>query len=258
MKLKIFIFAVLIQSLAFTGEIKAVIFDCDGTLIDNGNGFFLTWEYALRRQGYELSPEQFWKFMNVNGLVGSAKADDMIANYYNELLGCDCKKQLLEDKKGYGAQLRLKYEFPPIEPTVNFLRHLAKEKESLGLKLGLASGGPKTHILRVLTRFNLDQCFDVIVSGTDDLAHYNDGEGTNKPKPYIYQHAAQLLGIAPEECVAIEDSHVGVSSAVNAKCITVAVPNACTMGEDLSQAHLKIVSFEGITPVDFLQIINQK
>ncbi len=236
-------------------NIKAIIFDCDGTLIDNGNGYFLDWQYALQRQGYELTPEEFWRFMDKNELVGAPGADAIIVKYCCELLGRDSTNELLEDNRAFSTQRQANYDFPGIEPTVTFLHQLAKEKELLGFKLGLASGGTKKHILRTLNRLGLDKYFDVIVSGWDDLIYYNDPEGTNKPKPYIYLHAAKLLELSPDQCVAIEDSRTGISSAVHAGCIAVAVPNTYTLKHDLTHAHLKIASFEGMSPADFLQAI---
>jgi hypothetical protein len=53
----------------------------------------------------------------------------------------------------------------------------------------------------------------------------------------------------------INDSHAGVSSAVSAGCITVAIPNAYTAKQDLSHAHLKVISFVDVTPTDFLQTV---
>lgn len=235
-------------------DLKAIIFDCDGTLIDNGIEFFLNWQYALQRQGYELNANEFWDFMNKNRLVGSPGSDEIIVKYCCELLGRDCANEMLEDKKAFSARLYQICEFPAIEPTVNFLHALGKEKECLGLKLGLASAGRKERILRVLKKLNVDHYFDVIVS-FDDLTDYSDPEGVNKPKPYVYLHATKLLGLLPEQCAAIEDSYAGVSSAVSAGCITVAIPNAYTAQQDLSHAHLEMISFANITPTDFLQII---
>ena len=234
--------------------IKAIIFDCDGTLIDNGIGYFLDWQHALRCQGYELNADEFWDFMNRNKLVGAPGADEIIVKYYCELLGRECPDVILKDKKAFSTKLHQTYEFPAIKPTVNFLHALAKEKEGFGLKLGLASANKKENILRVLKRLKVDQYFDVIVSA-DDLTHYNDPEGTNKPKPYIYLHAAKLLGLHPEECAAIEDSRTGISSAVSAGCIAIAIPNAYTAQQDLSHAHLKMTSFADVTPTDFLHTI---
>lgn len=235
-------------------HIKAVIFDCDGTLIDNGIGYFLDWQHALQCQGHELNADEFWDFMNKNRLVGAPGADEIIVRYCCELVGRECANEILKDKKAFSANLHQTYEFPAIEPTVNFLHALGKSKENLGLQLGLASANTKENILRVLKRLNVDPYFDVIVSA-EDLTEFNDPEGINKPKPYIYLQAAKLLGLHPEQCAAIEDSRTGISSAVSAGCIAIAIPNAYTAQQDLSHAHLKVISFVDVTPTDFLQTI---
>jgi len=235
-------------------DIKAVIFDCDGTLIDNGSGYFLDWQHALKCQGHLLNADQFWDFMNKNRLVGAPGADEIIVNYCCELVGRECTNEILKDKKAFSTKLHQTYEFPPIEPTVNFLRALGKAKKDLGLKLGLASANTKENILRVLKRLNVDHYFDVIISA-EDLSDYHDPEGINKPKPYIYLQAAKQLRLRPEQCVAIEDSHTGISSAVSAGCLTIAIPNPYTAQQDLSQADLKVISFADVTPTDFLQTI---
>ena len=58
--------------------------------------------------------------------------------------------------------------------------------------------------------------FDVVVSG-DDVTH-------SKPHPEAYLRAAELLGVAPENCLAIEDSHPGIASASASGAVTVGVP----------------------------------
>src|SRR5262249_53665661 len=122
-------------------------------------------------------------------------------------------------------------------------------------KLAVASGARKEEILQNLKSLNIEHYFDVILSGRDDLSEYQDLEGTNKPKPYVYLKVAQELGFKPEECVAIEDSRTGVTSAVKPGCFTIAVPNDYTQQHDLSHAHMKIKSFEGLSINDFFLMV---
>jgi HAD superfamily hydrolase (TIGR01509 family) len=65
--------------------------------------------------------------------------------------------------------------------------------------------------------------FDVTVCG-DDVRH-------TKPDPEPYQRAAELLGVDPASCVALEDSPNGVASAEAAGCATVAVPQVAPIPE---------------------------
>jgi len=60
--------------------------------------------------------------------------------------------------------------------------------------------------------------FDVTVCG-------DEVEGLNKPHPRPYLKAAELLGVAPEKCVAVEDSPPGTASAVAAGCTVLVIPN---------------------------------
>jgi beta-phosphoglucomutase-like phosphatase (HAD superfamily) len=146
MKLLKVLYILLISSFSPTlahTEIKAVIFDFDGTLIHTGIGYFLEWQYAFQRHGYELNSDEFWDFMNQNNLVGSPKADEMTIRYFSELLGRDCSQEIYRDKQMFSHKFHESSEFPPIEATVNFLHALGKAKEELGLKIGLASANTK-------------------------------------------------------------------------------------------------------------------
>ena len=83
-----------------------------------------------------------------------------------------------------------------------------------------------------------DGTFDVVVTG-DEVSH-------GKPHPEPYRAAARLLGVAPEDCVAIEDSPTGVRSAVAAGVPTLAVPHVVTVPEMAGAVHLD--SLAGLTP----------
>lgn len=236
--------------------IKAIIFDFDGTLIDNGSAHFIEWQYALAQQGFALQAEEFWEFMNKNKLIGSPTANEPIARHYCALLGRDCAATLLKDQLYYALRLQEMCEFTPIEPTVRFLRRLGEEKVRLGIQIGLASANNKRNILRVLTKLGVIQYFDVVVAA-DDVSHIQDLEGTNKPKPYVYLHASELLGLHPSECVAIEDSRTGISSAVTAGCFAIAIPNVYTASQDLSLAHWHMNSLEDVSPTHFLCMVGK-
>lgn len=242
---------VLSQTLVHDWKIKAIIFDCDGTLIDTEKVQYLAWVHAFQKQGHNLTKIQYahWNFLS-----GLPKANVMIAELGTEILGHDCKQVLLKDMYDF-CEAYYEKGWPPIKDTINFLHQIAKEKNKLGLQIGLASGNSKYNILRHLRCLGIEKYFDVIVSGHDDLGDYVDSDGKNKPKPYVYLEAAKQLKLDPKQCVAIEDSNVGVVSAVTAGCITVAVPNVFTTSHDLSRANLIINSFSGTSVDEFLQML---
>ena len=145
-----------------------------------------------------------------------------------------------------------------IQPMVDFVRCLSENKKRLGLQLGLASSAPKEEILINLRQIGLENVFDLVISGSEDLESYIDAEGKNKPKPYIYQHAMKTLRIFPAQCVVIEDSATGVSSSVSAGCFTIAVPNIYTRDQDLSDAHLQMESLVDMNVDSFFQMIGNR
>lgn len=226
--------------------VKAIIFDCDGTLVDSEYAHLISWQYALKKQGGDLPPEEYYTYVGKTAVAN--------ANTLAEKVGRDCAEEILEDKRAHYRILQNKGH-PPIEHIIDFLHRLAREKDSLGLKIGLASAAKKEEILINLRHHQIEHLFDVILSGQDDLSSYNDPEGVNKPKPYIYLHAAKILDLSPDECVVIEDSRSGVIAGIDAGCLTIAVPNSYTQYQDLSHAHLKVESFSTMSVDGFLKTV---
>jgi beta-phosphoglucomutase len=124
--------------------------------------------------------------------------------------------------------------------------------------LALASSAPKEEILVNLKQMGLENAFDLIISGSDDLREYVDAEGTNKPKPYIYIESAKRLGISPACCLVFEDTKAGVDAAARAGMVAVAVPNQFTLTHDFSNAHQVISSYEEFSSFDVLTQIGEK
>ena len=224
-----------------------VIFDCDGTLVNSEGLHFLSWQEAFSKEGVIITEEQYYPFSGHSGIYVAQKL------YQGASIALATKIYL--DKKRIYRGL-CKQEIDPIERTVSFVRQLAERKQELGIKLAVASAAPKKEILNHLKNLGLLSVFDEVVSGSDDLhAHYRDPEGINKPKPYIYLHAAKLLGLEPSQCIAFEDSHTGVISAATAGLITFAVPNIYTQEHDFSRAMFVIDPSTAIDMEDFFQKI---
>lgn len=231
----------------FSG-IKAIVFDCDGTLLHSERAHYKAWEFALSQHGYELTKELYCSsFMGACDLAISKTMEDKI--------GLNCSEKLLQDMRKYFGACQ-KEGIMPISATLQFLTQLIQKRSSHQLKLALASGARKQEIVHNLTNLKVENSFDIVLSGVDDLAEYQDAEGTNKPKPYIYLKAAKMLGFEPHQCLAIEDSRPGVSAAVSAGCITIAVPNDFTKSQDLSHAHCKIDSFDALDFDEFIKGIS--
>ena len=226
------------------GAVKAVLFDCDGTLVDSEYAHYLCWNKALHDLGSDLSHEEYFHY------VGNSEAT--VAALLSQERGYNSSDALLMAKMNYYREL-CKAGIPPIEPTVDFLKRLAQEKEARGIKIGVCSASSKQTIISHLKHLKIDHLIDLVLSGREDLGEYVDPEGVNKPKPYIYIHAMKELNVSPKESVVIEDSSPGVTAGVRARCYTIAIPNEYTKRQDLSQAHWTLDSFSNMDVDTFLK-----
>lgn len=214
--------------------IEAVIFDCDGVLVDTEYLKFLAWKEAFEAIGISFTIEEYMP------VIGHSSKN--ILCMLKEMKKMELSEEVIEVKNARYRMLQ-KRGVPAIDGMVSFARSLADRKQDLGIKLGLASSAPKEEILQNLEQIGLQHSFDLVISGSDDLDAYHDPEGKNKPKPYIYLEAAKRLKVDPCKCLVFEDTSAGVEAAALAGMIVIAVPNQFTIHQDFSKAKaVKYVS----------------
>src|SRR5579872_430431 len=103
--------------------IRAIIFDCDGTLVDSEEAHFFSWRRAIKNWGGDITPEEYLSYA---GLPGAT-----ISQQLAEKVGRDCAEELFTQKRGYFLEY-LHKGLPPIEGTVEFVHKLVKVKDKLG------------------------------------------------------------------------------------------------------------------------------
>ncbi|WP_135303312.1 HAD family hydrolase [Haloarcula amylovorans] len=91
---------------------------------------------------------------------------------------------------------------------------LLEDLSAAGISLALTTSAPWDWIDVIDERFELLAHFDAAVSA-------QDVDGPGKPEPDIYERGAAELGVAPDECWAVEDSTAGARAAVAAGMTTV-------------------------------------
>lgn len=225
-------------------SVKAVIFDCDGILVDTECLKFLAWQEALASRDIQFSVEEYMP------LVGHSSKN--ILQRIKQSKKIEISDEIIEIKNAKYKMLQ-KQGVPAIQAMVDFAHHLSANKSKLGLVLGLASSASKEEILTNLQQIGLENAFDLVISGSDDLSDYVDAEGKNKPKPYIYIEAAKRLNILPEFCLVFEDTTAGVDAAADAGMIPIAVPNQFTLNHDFSKALRVFLSHEELPPIEIFQ-----
>ncbi len=176
--------------------IQAVIFDLDGLMINTEELAFQAWQRTLAPFGYVLDSANF------NAMIGLD--EDATLAYVQQITGmADGRVVLTRDFRQHMYSL---FD-TDLKPNPGLLDLVADLKDR-GLLLGIASNSPGEHVRRALTRIGLAAQFSALVS-RDQVAH-------GKPAPDPYLTAAQRLNMKPVHCLAVEDSPVGMQSALAA------------------------------------------
>lgn len=232
---------VLVLSLMVTHSVnayQALIFDCDGVLVDSEHLKFTAWKMALADETINFQENDYLPLVGYDSVHIINAISEQNRFSFNKAAVIVKKERIYHDLQKQGIT--------PLPDAVNFLKLAIAKKEALGLKIAIASSAPKREILENLQQLGISpSSFDLIISGKDDLQHIDDASGVNKPKPYIYQICAKTLDVHPSQCLVFEDSSAGVWAAARAGMDVIAIPNRFTQDQDFSPA-LKIAEFKDI------------
>jgi HAD superfamily hydrolase (TIGR01509 family) len=205
----------------------AVIFDCDGTLVDSEPLARSAWERTLAPYGYALTDTDAEATVGLPFPRTHAYYAERV-----ELPGVD------EMWTAYSGRLfaLIDDELVVFDDAVA----AARELRARALPVGVASSSPRERLHPTLTRAGLLNAFDVTVAG--------DEVENGKPAPDMFLLAAERLGVAPEACIVVEDSPPGVEAGLAAGMLTLAVCRVPGTEAALASAHrvLDMVSADAI------------
>jgi beta-phosphoglucomutase len=215
--------------------IKAVVFDFDGVIANSEPLHYLAFQEVLREAGVVLSKEDYYQSYLGYDDVGVFRAV-AVAHRLDwdraRIGGFVAQKAVCLERLERERQVL----FPGAEAAIARLGSM--------LPLAIASGALRAEILRVLDHAGLTRFFRAIVAAEDTPV--------SKPAPDPYIRAVQLLGadigapLAPQDCVAIEDSHWGLESARKAGLRTIAITNTYPASA-LQFADLTIDTLDALT-----------
>jgi len=192
--------------------IKAVLFDFDGVVVQSESLHMKTFMELLAPYGVSVSLEQWYKEF---AGTGSRSIFERLVKEYRIDASVD---ELVERrKKLYEGYVR-KGALKKTAGIKEFLALLQKK----GIRRAVVSGSHRTNVQTALDVFGMGGLFDLIVSG-DEL-------DKRKPDPGPFLYAAKKLGLAPAECLAIEDSFAGCESARRAGMRLVVVRSPASKG----------------------------
>ena len=195
-------------------RIRGVLFDMDGVVIDSEKLYTRFWREAAVDLGYPMTLDQALQLRSLGKASSQAKLDsffgpvldyDTLRNRRIELMEAFIAEHGVEEKKG-----------------IRELLACLKEK---GIPCAITSSSSIPLIRRHLGDLGLLDSFTALCSGEE--------VPSGKPAPDIYLHGAAVLGVNPENCLAIEDSPTGIESAWRAGCMAIIVPDQDQPGEEV-------------------------
>jgi beta-phosphoglucomutase-like phosphatase (HAD superfamily) len=178
----------------------ALIFDCDGTLVDTAALHYYTYATALAK--YRLPMEQHW-YRARTGLTPAA----LLATYETEVspLPVSHESIMRDVTESFQDNLHMLRE-------VGIIADIARTWKGR-VPMGVASNGERKNVIASLKTAGLLDLFDIIVT-VDDV-------NTGKPAPDVYLESARRLGVQPERCLVFEDSDEGLIAARSAGMTTI-------------------------------------
>jgi HAD superfamily hydrolase (TIGR01509 family) len=212
-------------------EIRAVVFDFDGLVLDTETPVYTAWAEAFTAHGSEPLSIDEWALE-----VGSARVLDLVAMLHERAtrpVDVDAMHRVRHAR--HDALIDVENILPGVIAWLD-------EAEALGLGIAIASSSevdwvqPHLDRLGILHRFAHISCRDENVPP--------------KPEPDVYLRACAALEVDPRNALAVEDSPNGIAAAKAAGLACVAVPNQITASLDFSQADLVVASLADCTLAD--------
>jgi beta-phosphoglucomutase len=210
-------------------RVSAIVFDFDGVLADSEPLHFRAFRQVLAEAGIALDRDEYYAeylgFDDVGAFRTLGAARDTGWND-RQIAALAAQKTLVFDELIASGDVL----YPEAAACV--------ERLAARYPLGIASGALKHEILAILKGSGLDGHFRFVVAAGDT--------SRSKPAPDPYRRAAELHGLPPSACLAIEDSRWGIESAKTAGLRCIAVTNSYGP-PDLAAADAVIASLDEFT-----------
>jgi HAD superfamily hydrolase (TIGR01509 family) len=208
--------------------ITAVIFDLNGTILDDEDEYGNAFNKVLGKLGVDSKTE----YPHTSGI-------GVKENWKNFINKFDIKtKKTIEQlsKETQDAYLEQLYRLEARPGFFDFVEDL----KSSGLKVGLATSNNWETMDKILNAIGADDVFDSITT-TEEVKF-------NKPDPDIFITAADKMDVERKECLVIEDSPAGVIAAHEAGMKVIAIARNEEYADKLRGADLVIEVYSEITP----------
>lgn len=208
--------------------ISAVIFDLDGTVLDNEDEYGIAFNKVLKSFGVNTGLD----YPQVGG-IGVHENWGILLEKYKIKTDKTIQQLAHETQNAYLEQIDKVSLKPEIE---EFIDNLKKS----GIQTALATSNNWFIVQEDFDRIKLDQYFDCVVTAEEVLE--------KKPAPDLFLKAAEKLSALPKKCLVIEDAPAGIKAAHAAGMKAVGLARNDEMEDKLIEADLIVGSYAEITP----------
>jgi HAD hydrolase, family IA, variant 3 len=205
-------------------NIKAVLFDMDGLMVDTESLATEAFIHSAKKQGYDMTKEET---LMVLGFT-TKSIYEFWENYFknSDVSG----KQLVDDHYKYIENVL----FTTGPKKMPYIEELLKYLKENNYKVAVASSSNMNHIINNMEKTGLKKYIDEFASG----AEVKNG----KPAPDVFLLAAERLGVEPKKCLVLEDSKAGVIAGSSAGAKVIMVPDMFKPDDECKEKAYKIVN----------------
>ena len=200
-----------------------MIFDMDGTLVDNMAFHNRVWIDFLIEKGAQVDPATF------NDRTAGKTNPEIFQMFLGETLTEALMPLYSQEKE---TRYRQVYR-PHLHPVAGLIEFLSASRAA-GFRLGLATSAGPENIAFVLGGLGIQDQFQAVVSG--------DNIQRGKPDPEIFLETARRLGMAPEACLVFEDSRGGIEAGRRAGMAVVAITTGLTESQALAIPGVRLAA----------------
>ena len=197
---------------------NGIIFDLDGTLIDNMMVHHRAWQRKLRDLGLDYSLERVKEEIHGVNL-------EILERLFGDRFTLEERKQIAWEKEAAYREIYAA-EIQPLPGLMSFLQALREE----GIPMAIATAGPPENCFFALDALGIRDYFGHIVHS----AMVSKG----KPDPEAFEQAAAGIDIPLKECLVFEDSVTGAKAAENGGCKAVVITTTHAEDEFASFGHI--------------------
>jgi len=173
---------------------RALIFDMDGTIVDNMAFHTKSWITFFERRGHAIDADAFFR------ATAGRQGGEIIRSHFGEHLLDDEVMTLNHEKEAVYREL-----YAPHRKAVEGFEDLIADAKSQGIALAVGTAAPPANVEFTLDGLDLRRHFDAIVGATD--------VARGKPHPDVFLEAAKRCGAEPADCIVFEDAPLGVEAA---------------------------------------------